>query len=162
SRSTVVVGNWKLLSEYSLKDPIRSQVRQQLNIPGDALAVCFIANLGRERHIPELVQAIMRRPAVHLIIGGTGPQAEMVARAASTHPNIHFLGYVKPHDISRYTMAGDVLFYGFDLANPNAQYSAPNKLFEALAAGKPMISGHFGEIEQIIGKNQCGILVQRF
>lgn len=54
------------------------------------------------------------------------------------------------------------MFYGFDLKNPNAKFSAPNKLFEALAAGKAIMTGNFGEIGRVVREAKCGVLLKDF
>ena len=43
--------------------------------------------------------------------------------------------------------------------NPNARFSAPNKLYEALAAGRPLITGDFGEIADVVREAECGIVL---
>jgi glycosyltransferase involved in cell wall biosynthesis len=55
-----------------------------------------------------------------------------------------------------------LVYYGFEIDHPNARYSAPNKLCEALATGLPVISADFGEIGRIIRENDCGILLEKF
>ena len=161
-RHALVVGNWKKLEEFRLDWETRLCTRRDLQIPESALLVSFIANLGRERHLPELIAAISRRPEIHLLIGGSGPLAGEAQEAAKLCGNIHYLGFVNPKDIGRYTWASDVLFYGFDTENPNAKYSAPNKLFEALAAGRAIITGGFGEIGRIVAQHRCGVVLQDF
>lgn len=162
ARQCVVVGNWKNLSEFRLPGEVRAAVRAELGIPSDALVIGFIANLGRERYIAELLEAVHCRPSVHLIIGGNGPMAELAYAAAQEFPNIHYLGFVPPRQVSRFTAATDVSYYAFNTSSPNAVYSAPNKLFEALAAGCALLSGHFGEIGKIVEQEQCGVLVPDF
>jgi glycosyltransferase involved in cell wall biosynthesis len=54
------------------------------------------------------------------------------------------------------------VYYGFDPENPNARFSAPNKLFEALAAGRPLITGNFGEIAEVVGQSCCGIILPEY
>jgi glycosyltransferase involved in cell wall biosynthesis len=159
---TVVVGNWKRLAEYQASTDIRDRVRSELAIPRDATVVAYIAQLGRDRKIVEMLEAIRRRPQVHMIVGGAGVQRQAVADAAAASSNIHYLGIVKPGDVAKYTIAADAVYYGFDVTNPNARYSAPNKLFEALAAGRCIISGRFGEIQHIVAKYDCGVLVDEF
>jgi glycosyltransferase involved in cell wall biosynthesis len=159
---SLVIGNWKELRDFRLGQTIRAEVRSQLRISRDALVVCFIANLGRERQIQNLIGALAQRPMVHLVIGGAGPLAELVEQAARQYSNIHYLGFVAPKEIGRYTSAADVVFYAFDVSNPNARYSAPNKLFEALAAGCALISGNFGEIGKILTELGCGIILPDF
>jgi len=159
---TVVVGNWKRLADYAPDADMRRAIRSRLGIPDGALVVAYIAQLGRDRKIVELLNAVRARPAVHLIVGGNGVQQQAVADAAKACSNIHWLGFVKPGDVPGYTIAADAIYYGFDVASPNARYSAPNKLFEALAAGCCVISGRFGEIQHIVAKRDCGVLVDEF
>jgi glycosyltransferase involved in cell wall biosynthesis len=64
---------------------------------------------------------------------------------------------VPPDQVPLYTAAADVIYYGFDESHPNAQYSAPNKLFEALAAGRALVTGRFGEIGRIVARERCGL-----
>jgi glycosyltransferase involved in cell wall biosynthesis len=161
-RRTVVVGNWKRLAEYEASNGIRDHVRSQLAIPPNAIVIAYIAQLGRDRKIVELLEAIRRRPQVHLIVGGAGVQRQAVVDAAAASANVHYLGIVKSEDVAKYTIAADAVYYGFDVTNPNARYSAPNKLFEALAAGRCVISGRFGEIQHIVAKYDCGVLVDDF
>jgi glycosyltransferase involved in cell wall biosynthesis len=162
ARRTVLVGNWKKLDDYRASLQTRRQVRDELGVPQDALLVCYIASLTAERHIPELLAALARRPEIHAVIGGNGSVAPEVREHAKTHPNVHFLGFVQHHRIPRYTIASDVVYYGFEVNHPNARYSAPNKLFEALATGLPVISANFGEIGRIIKENNCGMLLDNF
>jgi glycosyltransferase involved in cell wall biosynthesis len=162
ARRTVVVGNWKKLDEYRTNEGTRRAVRDELNVPQDALLVCYIASLTQERHIPELLAALNQRPIIHAVIGGGGSVAPQVEEHAKRHPNVHFLGFVQHQRIPRYTIASDVVYYGFEINHPNARYSAPNKLFEALATGLPVISADFGEIGRIVRENDCGILLDNF
>ncbi|MFX0116915.1 MAG: glycosyltransferase, partial [Candidatus Hodarchaeota archaeon] len=90
---------------------------------------------------------------------GYGPLAEGVVKEATNTENIIYLGFVNPRDIPLYTCLSDAVLYGFDPRNPNAKYSAPNKLFEALAAGKAIITGDFGEIGKIVKEEACGIVL---
>jgi glycosyltransferase involved in cell wall biosynthesis len=161
-RQTVVVGNWKKLEEFRFDLETRLCTRRDLQIPESALLVSFIANLGRERHLPKLIAAVSQRPEIHLLIGGNGPCAGLAQEAARQFSNIHYLGFVSPKDIGHYTWASDVLFYGFDTENPNAKYSAPNKLFEALAAGRAIITASFGEIGRIVAQHGCGVVLRDF
>jgi len=57
------------------------------------------------------------------------------------------------------TAVCDVVYYGFDQDNPNAYWSAPNKLYEAIAAGKALLASDVGEIGQTIKDERCGLLL---
>lgn len=159
ARKTVVVGNWKRAADFQFDAETLELERKKLGIPSDAFVVSFIANLGYERQIVPLVEAVKSMPHVFLILGGRGPAAEFVKDAAAQYSNILYLGFVPPSKIPLYTAMSQVVFYGFDPANANARFSAPNKLFEAIAAGRPVICGDFGEIGQIVRKYGLGIVL---
>lgn len=162
ARRSVVVGNWKRLEEFARTREQNLEVRRRLGIPEDALAVVCITQLLKDRKIEELLQAAEELPDVWVIIGGTGVLKERVEQAASENPRIIYLGFVPAAKIPEYTCAADVVYYGFDPQNPNARFSAPNKLFEALAAGKPLVTGDFGEIGEVVREASCGLILPRY
>lgn len=162
ARRSVVVGNWKRLGDFSRTGQQNREVRRRLGIPDDALAVVCITQLLRDRKIEELLAAIEDRPDVYVILGGKGILEDWIVQSAAANPRIQFVGFVSGKQIADYTCAADVVYYGFDPKNPNARFSAPNKLYEALAAGRPLITGDFGEIADIVRQAECGIVLPRY
>lgn len=159
ARNICVVGNWQDPDRFLFAEQQVQAGKQTLGIEEGQKVIAFIANLGAERKIPELIEAVSATPEVFLILGGNGPCAEQAQQAADTFANIHYLGYVNPEKVPYYTALADIVFYGFDPDNPNARFSAPNKLFECLAAGKAMLTGNFGEIGRIVAEMKCGIIL---
>jgi glycosyltransferase involved in cell wall biosynthesis len=157
-----VVGNWKDPDEFRYPQEVLERERQQLQILNGQLVISFIANLGKERQIEQLVGAVKDIPKITLIVGGDGPCRGGAQNAAHKYSNIIYLGYVNPSKVPFYTALSDIIFYGFDPSNPNAKYSAPNKLFEALAAGKAVLTGDFGEIGRIVKDTECGLIIRKF
>jgi glycosyltransferase involved in cell wall biosynthesis len=159
AKKTCVVGNWKDPDQFQFPAELLAQEKKRLNISNGNLVISFIANLGPERQIPQLLEAVKLTAGCSLLIGGDGPSRAIVEDAAKDHANIHYLGRVNPSKVPLYTALSDVVFYGFDPHNPNAQYSAPNKLFEGLASGKAIITGDFGEIGRVVREESCGIVL---
>ncbi len=159
ARHSVVVGNWKRLGDFTRSEQQNREVRRRLGIPDEALAVVCITQLLKDRKIEELLAAVEDHPEVYVILGGKGILQDVVERAAAVNPRILFVGFVSGQQIADYTCAADVVYYGFDPQNPNARFSAPNKLYEALAAGRPLITGDFGEIADVVREAQCGIVL---
>jgi glycosyltransferase involved in cell wall biosynthesis len=159
ARHSVVVGNWKRLGDFSRTERQNREVRRRLGIPDEALAVVCITQLLTDRKIEELLAAVEDRPDVYVILGGKGVLEDLVVRAAAVNPRILFVGFVSGKQIADYTCAADIVYYGFDPENPNARFSAPNKLYEALAAGRPLITGDFGEIADVVRDARCGIVL---
>ena len=162
ARRSVVVGNWKRLGDFSRTELQNREVRRGLGIPDSALAVVCITQLLKDRKIEELLAAAEECPDVYVILGGKGVLEERIVEVATTNPRILFVGFVSGKQIADYTCAGDAVYYGFDPDNPNARFSAPNKLYEALAAGRPLITGDFGEIADVVRVAECGIVLPTY
>jgi glycosyltransferase involved in cell wall biosynthesis len=162
ARRSVVVGNWKRLGDFSRTDEQNQEVRDRLRIPGGALTIVCITQLLKDRKLGELLQAAEQSPDVYVIIGGKGVFEQRVVEAAASNPRIRFVGFASGKQIADYTCAADLVYYGFDPDNPNARFSAPNKLYEALAAGRPLITGNFGEIAEVVRRAECGIVLPEY
>jgi glycosyltransferase involved in cell wall biosynthesis len=159
---TAVVGNWKRVNEFYRTTEQNADARQRLGIPANALVVVCITHLHRDRKIEELLDAAAASANVWVIVAGKGALEERVRQAAVSNPRVIYVGFVSGDVIADYTCAADVVYYGFDPQNPNARFSAPNKLFEALAAGRPLITGDFGEIGEVVRTHECGIVLTQY
>lgn len=162
ARNSVAVGNWKRIEEFARTPEQNREVRRKLGIPDGALTVVCITQLLKDRKLTELLDAVDALPDVYAVVGGGGVMEQYVRERAANNPRIIYLGFVKPVDIPAYTCAADVVYYGFDPDNPNARYSAPNKLYEAVAAGRPLITGDFGEIGEVAREARCGIVLPAY
>ena len=159
ARATAVVGNWRDPLPGGDAAPLRQALREGMGVTEGGVFIVFIANLTPERRLEPLLEAVEATPCAWLAVGGRGPGSVVAAEAAARCPRIRWLGPVAAADVPRWTAAADAVYYGFDPANPNARFSAPNKLFEALAAGIPVVTAKFGEIGEIVETTGCGIVV---
>jgi glycosyltransferase involved in cell wall biosynthesis len=160
-RQPVVVGNYKRLTDYRSSEERIRQELIDLGFADDVILVTYIANLGRERLIGPLVEAIAGDRRFGLLIGGDGSQRVLARRASEAYPNIRYLGPVAPERVPLLTLCGDVVYYALNPSTPVAAYSSPNKLYEALAAGRAILAGDFGEIARVVSEYDCGILMQQ-
>jgi glycosyltransferase involved in cell wall biosynthesis len=97
---------------------------------------------------------------IHLVILGEG--AERVSMEAACRDfkmeNVSFLGLVSKFEVAAWlskSIAAIVVFKNF----PVLQTSSPNKLFDAFAAGRPVIHNTTGWIRDLFEKENCGITV---
>jgi len=156
---TAVVGNWKDLKDFQRTAEENRQIRARLGIPPEAVVVTCITQLLRNRMIEELVEAVRTYPDVYVILAGKGELETMVVKWAAENPRIIHLGFIHASTVASYTCASDVIYCGFDPAMRNFRFAAPNKLFEALAAGKPLITPDIGEIGDLVRESNCGVVM---
>lgn len=159
AKNIVVVGNWKDPSLYASPSEQLDKKRAEIGA-NHHLIVTYIGSLTADRNVLPLIHAIRERPWAFVIIGGTGGQESEIRQLCSTLPNAYYPGYVHPDAVPMLTSISDVIYYGLDSTDVYAPYNAPNKLFEALAAGKPIIASDLGgELSNIVRAEGCGILI---
>jgi glycosyltransferase involved in cell wall biosynthesis len=143
---TVVIGNWKRLTDFDRSAAQNLAVRSALAIPPDALTVVCVTQLFIDRKLEELLAAVDATAGAYLIVAGQGALEPVVRAAAAANPRIRYAGFISGSTIADYTCAAAVVSLA-SIDNPNARFSAPNKLRCAIA-GRPLITGDFGEIRR--------------
>lgn len=158
-KQSIIVGNWKNPANYEFSKFELDQKRKELDIINQ-LTIAYIGLLDEERNIIPLLQALKLRPSVFLILGGKGDQEEYIREYSSSLNNVYFPGYINPDEVPILTSLADIIYYAYEPTSINAPYNAPNKLYEALAAGKAIIASETkGELSEVVKETKCGILL---
>lgn len=154
SDAVVLVQNFPLLNELSFARPTSHKSRPP--------AFAYIGGITAIRSALEMVEAIGRLSDenVRLQMGGSITPASLEARvkAMDGWSRVDFHGWVgreKARDILANVRAGLVLFHPV----PNHVRAQPNKLFEYMAAGLPLIASDFPLWREIVDGAGCGLLV---
>ncbi len=100
------------------------------------------------------------QPNKHLVLMGSGRLVEKAIQYAEQCPNIHFLPSVPMEDILHYTSSADIGFSILRDSNLNHRYCLPNKFFEYMLAGIPVMASDFEEMGFYIDKYKCGVKVK--
>lgn len=159
ARKTVVVGNWKRLDAFRFTDAEQAAAREQLRIPPGKLVVSYVGYFDHSRILLPMIEAVRDDRDVFLVLGGKGRQEKEITAAMGGAENILFLGYTPPARVPLITAVSDVSYYGLEGNRGNNRFSAPNKLFEALAAGNALLTGNLGEIGKITRDENCGVVL---
>lgn len=85
-----------------------------------------------------LLAAVDRVPEIEVVVTGK-PSGDWVEREFLTHPRVHFLGLVPYEDVPRIAAASLGVFAHYSPVRLNYIYGAPNKLYEAMQAGVPVL-----------------------
>ena len=100
-----------------------------------------------------LHKALERAPEIEVIATGK-PVGEWVQRIFLKHPRVHYLGLVPYEDVQRIAAASLGVFSHYSPMRLNYVYGAPNKLYEAMQAGVPVLinrENHSHRMPQQIG-----------
>ena len=94
-----------------------------------------------------------------LFVGGGSTEADLVRECEQYQlTNVKFLGRFPMKDTSEIVNLSDVSMVSFkDL--PILYTNSPNKLFDSLSAGKPIIVNSAGWTKDMVEKNDCGFYV---
>ena len=152
-RDVVVVHNapprWTPPAERT--DPLRLAA----GIPLDAPVALYHGGFTADRGLLELMAAwrVLQHPRAHLVFLGYGPlDGELRARAAdpTLAGTVHVLPAVPPEELAAWVASADVGLMPNQPRTLNERLSTPNKLFESLAVGLPVVSSDFPERRGII------------
>lgn len=108
-----------------------------------SFTVGYIGSLTEGRNLVTLIEAggEMSEEGVALVIGGFGPcEADIVAKC-SGYENVSFLGWVPHQEVLQIEASFDVLVHIMDSRVQANRWGSPNKLFESMALGKPILVG---------------------
>ena len=122
--------------------------------------ICYIGGITEIRGIKELVNALEYAPKITLKLAGTfSPLSykDVISKIKSWN-QVDELGFIDRDEslaLKNNSIAGLVTFYP-EQNHINAQ---PNKIFEYMASGLPVIGSKFPFWEEIITKNNAGLCV---
>lgn len=122
--------------------------------------VIFYAGLIiRPRGIEYMIKAINDIDNVRLIIAGACHDKEILAKVSQCQ-KIDYLGWIPSYEeILEKTSEADILFRFSDPKVPKTKYESPNKLFEAMMFGKPIIVSDGSSMANIVRNENCGFVV---
>jgi glycosyltransferase involved in cell wall biosynthesis len=130
-------------------DPPRDPIRAATGIPAERRIVLFLGRLGRDRGLDVAAEAVLAIDDAALVLLGFGPWADRL-RERDRDPRFagrHFtLPPVHPDDLLEWTAAADVSIIAVPANSLNQRLSTPNKFWESLTAGTPMVVGRDLEV----------------
>ena len=93
-------------------------------------------------------------------IGGFGVLEDCIKKAAESHSNVTFYGTVPYKKVLEIESECDILTAIYDSAVRNHYYAAPNKFYESLMLGKPVIMAKDTGMSDVIEKNRIGVTIE--
>ena len=140
----------------------RAATRARLGL-GEAPVIGFLGTLKPWHDVAALIHAtallVRAGLRLRLVVIGDGPERprlEALARAERLEALTTFVGAVEHDEVPRYLSALDVAAVTYD--DTPGFYFSPLKLFEYLAAARPVVAASAGDIGHCIRHGETGLL----
>ena len=149
--NTMDINNYPLLGELESELPWTDKRRE----------VCYVGGIGRNRGIEEVCEAmISQKSGARLNLCGRFSEYEVehAMKSGDGWKMVNEFGFVdraRLREVLARSVAGIVTFHPM----PNHIDSQPNKMFEYMSAGIPVIASDFPLWRDIVEGEQCGLLV---
>ena len=142
--------------------PIASASRQELNLPLDAFILILQGNgINVDRGGEEAVQLMHHLDNALLLIAGSGdviPTLKSYVATNGLSEKVRFLPRMPYADLMRYTSCCDLGLTLDKDTNINYRFSLPNKIFDYIHAGIPVLASNLPEVRRIVEGYDVGII----
>jgi len=154
----VVAHNGVDLEKFDIPES-KSKLREELGLPDNSKIVCYSGNTYSGRGIELLIEAASRfQDIVFLVVGGLEEDNNRYSSLVGERKLENFIikGFVPHTQVPKYLKASDVLVipYSSDMTIKGGtravEFTSPIKLFEYMAAGKPIISSSLPTMHEVL------------
>ncbi len=142
--------------------PSNGYLRVALGLPRQTTILLHQGQMQRYRGCERLIDAMRDVEGAVLVFLGGGPLAPALRRQTDREglaERVRFLEAVLPDDLPGVTASADAGITLLEDTCLNHRYALPNKLFEYLAAGLPVLASDLPEIRRVVDAFGVGLVV---
>lgn len=122
----------------------------------DKIKIAYIGYLEPGRPVNLLAQIAAHDKRLELHCAGYGPDASVLERMAQEHANLFFYGKICYDEAIFIEENCDIIPALYNPRLKNHQYSAPNKFYEALMLGKPILAIRNTGVDEMVTEYRLG------
>jgi glycosyltransferase involved in cell wall biosynthesis len=159
-RPVIVVRN---IPEFRLT-PSRTYraIKQELGVDADRFLLLWQGGTGPTRLIEPIIRALSLAPRAVFVIRGPsldlfGEGYRALARQCGVLDRLILLPPVPSRDVVAAARGADAGIWSLPKLCRNFYYALPNKVFEYLASGLPVLGANFPEVRRLIEENGVGL-----
>lgn len=137
-------------------------VRSDLGLRPEVGLVVYVGTVKPQRGVDTAVEALSSPGSWHLALVGPGGSPHVrdlqagAARAGNAH-RLHVLPAVPAGDLPRYLRTADLGIHPLDNSCRNHELALPNKLFDYVFAGLPVVVSHLQEMAAFVERHRVGV-----
>jgi glycosyltransferase involved in cell wall biosynthesis len=148
------------------RDPPERRFHEHLGLPPGARVVLYQGGFSPGRGIEQLVAAIRDVPGAVLVLLGygalLGEMERLAADPALVDPvlgrRVRIMPAVPPEALLGWVAAADLVAMPIQPTTLNHRLTTPNKLFEAMAVGVPVVASDLPGMAPIVRETRCGVV----
>lgn len=125
----------------------------------DKCKIVYVGVLGETRFILEIAEFVSKDKRFEFHVGGFGYLEEKIKQYANKFENIFYYGKLPYDKTLSLEKQCDIMTAIYDPAVPNHKYAAPNKFYESLMLGKPLIMAKNTGFDEILETENIGVLM---
>ncbi|HAX85218.1 MAG TPA: hypothetical protein DCY91_02900 [Cyanobacteria bacterium UBA11370] len=136
-------------------------IRLALGISPDYHLLLYSGGITFNRGLEKVIESLVELTHCHLVFMGYGPEKyieKLLALAVEfgVESRVSLFGPVPPEEVTTYAASADFGIAAIENVCLSYYYCAPNKLFEYVSAGLPVIASDFPEMKKIITHYEVG------
>jgi glycosyltransferase involved in cell wall biosynthesis len=139
------------------------ELRRRASIANGEPIVLYQGKVSAERGLEHLVEAAAGLERGVVVIMGSGrlhPQLQEMVDSAGLGERVRLIGPVPPEELLATTAGASIGVAPIEGKSPSYYYAAPNKLFEYLGAGIPVVATRLPEMERVVNEREVGLLCE--
>lgn len=125
----------------------------------EKIALAYIGLLSDDRYLKEISNVIIKRQDLVWYVGGWGPLEKEFVDLSRKYNNIIYYGMVPYSKAIEIEKKSDILTALYNPSVPNHKYAAPNKFYESLMLGKPVIMIKNTGMDNYVDKYSIGKVI---
>lgn len=154
---------WNCSYRFVPPTPPERRFHVLLGLADDRRVVLYHGNFFEERGIEQLMGAIREVQGGVLVLMGRGPLEKALRAAVAPDADdgpVRFAPPVPPEELLGWVASADAVAVPVQPATLNHRLNTPQKLFEAMAAGVPVVASDLPGMAPIVRDTGCGVLVR--
>jgi glycosyltransferase involved in cell wall biosynthesis len=159
-RRPYVVRNIPSLQAVSTRE--YPPLKQQLELPESCFVILWQGGTGPTRMIEPIIEALVSAPRCVFVVRGPslhlfGEDYRALARRLGVEERLILTGPVPSRDVVAAARGADAGIWTLPALCRNFTYALPNKIFEYVASGLPVLAAHYPEAKRLLADQDVGL-----